>query len=346
MTWQGGRQLASMQKDGTTLSFSYNDAGLRTEKTVNGSTRRYVWNSSQLMADVGVSDAFYFHYSSGGELIGYTYKTAEAETECILVKNQQGDVERVISADGTILASYTYDAWGNTLTAEGTLAQQNPIRYRGYYFDTETSLYYLQSRYYDSAVGRFINADGYTSTDANGLLSANMFAYCENNPISRFDPEGTDWRDAVIFGLVVAAVGLLILATLPFSGPLLATVGVTAATAAAAGTAITATGMAVAGGALTVAAINNSASPDYHGHTTYNDKEKNERIEYEYYGNGNGNVHHEIGRSKTRIWKLENGVEHFFDIPKKIVKVLAKSDEMQSAIDKAIEIVKNLAGVK
>ena len=346
MSWQGGRQLASMQKDGTTLSFSYNDAGLRTEKTVNGATRRYIWNSSQLMADVGASDAFYFHYSSGGELIGYTYKTADAETECILVKNQQGDVERVISADGTVLASYTYDAWGSVLTAEGTLAQQNPIRYRGYYFDTETSLYYLQSRYYDSAVGRFINADGYTSTDANGLLSANMFAYCENNPISRFDPEGTDWRDAATFGLVVAGVGLLILATLPFSGPLLAAVGVTAATAAAAGTAITATGMAVAGGALTVAAINNSASPDYHGHTTYNDKEKNERIEYEYYGNGNGNVHHEIGRSKTRIWKLENGVEHFFDIPKKIVKVLAKSDEMQSAIDKAIEIVKNLAGVK
>ena len=346
MTWQGGRQLASMQKDGTTISFSYNDAGLRTEKTVNGSTRRYIWNSSQLMADVGASDAFYFHYSSGGELIGYTYKTAEAETECILVKNQQGDVEKVISADGTILASYTYDAWGNVLTSEGSLATANPIRYRGYYFDTETSLYYLQSRYYDPAIGRFINADGYTSTDANGLLSANMFAYCENNPISRFDPEGTDWRDAATFGLVVAGVGLLILATLPFSGPLLAAVGVTAATAAAAGTAITATGMAVAGGALTVAAINNSASPDYHGHTTYNDKEKNERIEYEYYGNGNGNVHHEIGRSKTRIWKLENGVEHFFDIPKKIVKVLAKSDEMQSAIDKAIEIVKNLAGVK
>ena len=105
MTWQGGRQLASMQKDGTTISFSYNDAGLRTEKTVNGSTRRYIWNSTQLMADVSASDAFYFHYSSGGELIGFTYKTADAETECILVKNQQGDVERVISADGTILAS-------------------------------------------------------------------------------------------------------------------------------------------------------------------------------------------------------------------------------------------------
>ena len=161
-----------MQKDGTALSFAYNDAGLRTEKTVNGSTRRYIWNSSQLMADVGAADAFYFHYSSGGELIGYTYKTAEAETECILVKNQQGDVERVISADGTILAAYTYDAWGNVLTAEGILAQQNPIRYRSYYFDTETSLYYLQSRYYDPAIGRFINADGCVTTNFSALHTA------------------------------------------------------------------------------------------------------------------------------------------------------------------------------
>ena len=189
MTWQGGRQLSSMQKDGTTLSFSYNDAGLRTEKTVNGSTRRYIWNSSQLMADVGANDAFYFHYSSGGELIGYTYKTAEAETECILVKNQQGDVERVISADGTVLAAYTYDAWGNVLTSEGSLAASNPIRYRGYYFDTETSLYYLQSRYYDSAVGRFINADDYVST-GQGICGCNMFAYCLNNPVNYIDKNG------------------------------------------------------------------------------------------------------------------------------------------------------------
>ena len=189
MTWQGGRQLASMQKDGTTISFSYNDAGLRTEKTVNGSTRRYIWNSAQLMADVGAADAFYFHYSSGGELIGYTYKTADAETECILVKNQQGDVERVISTDGTVLAAYTYDAWGNILTSEGSLATSNPIRYRGYYFDTETSLYYLQSRYYDPAVGRFINADGVVSA-GQGILSYNMFAYCKNNPVCGMDSSG------------------------------------------------------------------------------------------------------------------------------------------------------------
>ena len=207
MSWQGGRQLASMQKDGTTLSFSYNDAGLRTEKTVNGATRRYIWNSSQLMADVGAADAFYFHYSSGGELIGYTYKTADAETECILVKNQQGDVERVISADGTVLASYTYDAWGNVLTAEGTLAAANPIRYRGYYFDAETGLYYLQSRYYDPAVGRFINADNYATTYKTST-GANMFAYCLNNPANCKD-DGGELANWLIGGVVGAVAGIV-----------------------------------------------------------------------------------------------------------------------------------------
>ena len=207
MTWQGGRQLASMQKDGTTISFSYNDAGLRTAKTVNGATRRYIWNSAQLMADVGAADAFYFHYSSGGELIGYTYKTAEAETECILVKNQQGDVERVISADGTVLASYTYDAWGNVLTSEGTLAAANPIRYRGYYFDTETSLYYLQSRYYDPAIGRFINADNYATTYKTST-GANMFAYCLNNPANCKD-DGGELANWLIGGVVGAVAGIV-----------------------------------------------------------------------------------------------------------------------------------------
>ena len=218
MSWQGGRQLASMQKDGTALSFSYNDAGLRTEKTVNGSTRRYIWNSSQLMADVGAADAFYFHYSSGGELIGYTYKTAEAETECILVKNQQGDVERVISADGTVLAAYTYDAWGNVLTSEGSLATSNPIRYRGYYFDTETSLYYVSSRYYDPEIGRFINSDDIDYLGADGSpLSYNLFAYCMNNPVNRFDVNGNwsmpNWLKVTVGAVALAGAIALTVAT-------------------------------------------------------------------------------------------------------------------------------------
>ena len=207
MSWQGGRQLSSMQKDGTSLSFAYSDAGLRTEKTVNGATRRYIWNSGRLMADVGASDAFYFHYSSGGELIGYTYKTADTETECILVKNQQGDVERVISADGTVLASYTYDAWGSVLTAEGTLAAANPIRYRGYYYDAETGLYYLQSRYYDPATGRFINADSLLNGKA-GTLGFNLFAYCGNNPVNNEDLKG-DLFGTICGGIIGGLIGAI-----------------------------------------------------------------------------------------------------------------------------------------
>ncbi|MGM9591695.1 MAG: RHS repeat-associated core domain-containing protein, partial [Oscillospiraceae bacterium] len=75
---------------------------------------------------------------------------------------------------------------------------RNPLRYRGYIYDRETGLYYLQSRYYDPEIGRFINADTYTTTDADGLLSTNMFAYCENNPVMGTDPTGELWAQFAI----------------------------------------------------------------------------------------------------------------------------------------------------
>ena len=88
---------------------------------------------------------------------------------------------------------YTYDAWGNILTVTGgmanTLGKANPLRYRGYIYDEETRLYYLQSRYYDPQIGRFINSDVYTST-GQGLLGNNMFAYCLNNPVCYLDSTG------------------------------------------------------------------------------------------------------------------------------------------------------------
>ena len=78
----------------------------------------------------------------------------------------------------------------------------NPFRYRGYYLDTETNLYYLQSRYYDSYVGRFINADGQLN---GGLLGYNLFAYCENNPVMYVDPTGEFLLSALIIGAVIGA---------------------------------------------------------------------------------------------------------------------------------------------
>ena len=123
-----------------------------------------------------------------------------------------------------------YGAWGNysvhgadgKKTTDPTfIGHINPLRYRGYYYDRETRLYYLQSRYYDFANCRFINADTFATTDANGFLSANMFAYCENNPIMRTDETGNDWQSLAVkmaIGTLAIAIG----------------VGVTAATGGAA----------------------------------------------------------------------------------------------------------------
>ena len=89
----------------------------------------------------------------------------------------------------TAVATYEYDPFGNIVSQSGDLADLNPLRYRGYYYDKETGLYYLQSRYYDPKIGSFINADAYAST-GQGMLGYNMFAYCRNNPVCRIDVTG------------------------------------------------------------------------------------------------------------------------------------------------------------
>ena len=92
---------------------------------------------------------------------------------------------------GGVVARYTYDAWGNLLDSGGNLAEVNPLRYRGYYYDNETGFYYLQSRYYDPANRRFINADRHMST-GQGFVGTNMFAYCDNSPVFLVDHDGDE----------------------------------------------------------------------------------------------------------------------------------------------------------
>ena len=121
------------------------------------------------------------------------------------VLNAQGDVVRIVNSSRSVVASYTYDPWGKIISSSGTLADINPLRYCGYYYDSETGFYYLQSRYYDPEIGRFINADSYASTDATGLLSTNMFAYCENDPVNRSDPSGDVYLEVLLTG---AAIGI------------------------------------------------------------------------------------------------------------------------------------------
>ena len=110
------------------------------------------------------------------------------------ITNLQGDVIAILD-QGTVVVEYKYDAWGKLLSITGSEAQVigrlNPLRYRGYVYDQETQLYYLQSRYYNPEWGRFLNADALVST--GGLLGNNMFAYCGNNPVTRYDPTGREY---------------------------------------------------------------------------------------------------------------------------------------------------------
>ena len=200
MTWQG-RQLTKAVKD-KTVTFTYDSEGIRTSKSDGTNTTKYLLNGTQILAQKTGSTTLSFFYDQQGNRVGM----ADSSNHFYYyIYNVQGDVIALADAStGKLVVTYTYDAWGKLMELKDTTANsvgtQNPFRYRGYYYDTETGLYYLQSRYYDPDTGRFVNADTFISTDISGVLSTNMFAYCENNPIMRSDPTGE------LFGAISGAI--------------------------------------------------------------------------------------------------------------------------------------------
>ena len=203
--WENGRILKKINTSDKSVQMSYDSNGMRTQKSVDGVKTNYYYDSNKnLIALVKGNDTLLFYYDSDGNATSFSYNG----TMYFYVKNLQGDVVRIIDLSGTEVASYVYDAWGNIKDTKGepTVRELNPIRYRGYVYDTETSLYYLQSRYYDPFTGRFLNADIYCDTGTDTTLSTNMFAYCENNPIIHVDKTGKfgtplQWAMAAIGGI-------------------------------------------------------------------------------------------------------------------------------------------------
>ena len=187
-TWTAGRRLASATDGETVITYAYDGDGNRIRKTVNGETTEYEYIDGKLLSLKKGADVLRFLYDETDTVYGFLYNG----DVCYYVFNLQGDITGIRKADGWDAASYSYDAWGNPTGIYDdytTLATLNPFRYRGYFYDEETGFYYLQSRYYDPEVGRFINPDGYIST-GTGILGYNMFAYCGNNPVNNFDPSG------------------------------------------------------------------------------------------------------------------------------------------------------------
>ena len=172
-----------------------------------------------------------FVYDESGKPFALEYSTNGTSFQTYYyVLNLQGDVVKLIhyipGFEYESVATYEYDAWGNIVSSSGRLAEINPLRYRGYYYDNETGFYYLQSRYYDPANRRFINADTYSSTDPGDAIGCNMFAYCGNNPVMRNDYSGDAWWHWVV--ATVAVVGLAVASVVTCGGAAAAAMTATA----------------------------------------------------------------------------------------------------------------------
>ena len=198
-----------MSKSGSSIAYGYNADGKRISKTVNGTTYNYAYLGDALTDLSWGSNRMHFTYDSTGPA-SVTYNG----NRYFYLKNAQGDVTGLVNASGTQVVSYTYDPWGAPMSTDGTMAATlgaaNPLRYRGYVYDTETGLYYLSSRYYNPVWGRFINADTAAVVAASpnkANWDKNLFAYCDNNPISRKDDGGEFWHlvvGAAIGGIIGA----------------------------------------------------------------------------------------------------------------------------------------------
>ncbi len=236
LTWQHGKQLKSIKprllKNANSVSdpvdYTYTHEGIRLSKTVgkklfNSGTRTdYILNGSLILAEKisrkGEEDeVLSYYYTAEGKLVEIGYKKGdEKENHYSVIRNAMGDVTALYSAEGVLVGSYEYDPYGKLLAETPNTAfedkdgilNKNPFRYRGYYYDKETGWYYLQSRYYDPQIKRFINADttDLLTTDCENLMQYNLFMYCNGDPVNHIDPSGHGAVEAGIFLMAAAEI--------------------------------------------------------------------------------------------------------------------------------------------
>lgn len=238
MTWKSGRLLVSYTKGGKTVEYAYDGEGIRKTKTVpsgNGFAEKYTYKyindklveeKKQLMLNDSVllTVKMQFMYA-GDEVIGVTY----GDKVYYYRKNLQGDVIGIYDETGESVATYSYDAWGNISTSSTSgIGLDNPFRYRSYVYDTDTGLYYLNSRYYDPETCRFVNMDGIEYADPETINGLNLYAYCGNNPVMNVDPTGSKWWEFWKWDWEkIAATTLTLIATVGAIALTVATLGAT-----------------------------------------------------------------------------------------------------------------------
>ena len=203
--WKNGRQLASLQNGSSVINYTYNADGVRIGKS-GSRAGTFIVSGTQILREINSVATIDYLYDENGSPIGLTYKGKTYYYR----KNLQGDIINITDSTGAKVVTYTYNAWGKLMSMTGNmeLAVNNPFRYRGYYYDVESGLYYLNSRYYDPQTGRFVNAEpnvDYGKFDEGaGLNGYNVFAYCANNPVMFKDDSG----EFVISTAVLIGIGI------------------------------------------------------------------------------------------------------------------------------------------
>ena len=258
LKWERGRLLAVYGDN----KYSYDADGVRIKKkTANGILHKYFTEGTRIHhEEYGAHENWYYYDATG--IVGIEHDGVRYYFQ----KNIQGDVARIFNANGYLVARYVYDAWGNHTvydsngninTDENFIGNINPFRYRGYYYDIETGLYYLNTRYYDPFACRFINADDISYIEPETINGLNLYAYCLNNPIMYTDETGTmpNWLKWLIGGIAFAgAVALTVL-----TGGSLAPVFIGMGVSIALGGAIDGTISAVRGGSFWDGFVNGAA---------------------------------------------------------------------------------------
>ena len=195
-TWTQGRKLESVN-NGKKIRYYYDHAGNRVKKTVDNVTTEYCMAGDLLVTEKGEGHRIWYYYDSAANPVSMRV----SGKDYFYVRNLQNDVIALIDDTGETVVEYKYNSWGKILSITGskagTIGKTNPFRYRGYYYDEETGMYYLKNRYYDPEIRRFISADSYISGFNSTMC--NVFCYCGNNPVSNTDPEGTFFKQIVHF---------------------------------------------------------------------------------------------------------------------------------------------------
>ena len=247
-TWQKGRQLAGTTINNIQISYSYDVTGKRISKNVGGTAHDYTYDGSLLLCDKWDNKYVEYFYDAEGNPYALSFYNGNSTSKYYFVRNASGDILELRTTTGTLAAKYIYDAWGklisvkdasgNEITSSASIANINVLRYRGYFYDTETKLYYLESRYYDPQTQRFLNSDRIEVLGVGGdILSYNSFAYCENNPVNRADHDGNFWHILVgaIFGAIGGAVSSIVSQVTSGQGINWKAVGISAASGAVSG---------------------------------------------------------------------------------------------------------------